>query len=155
MGWQIDTISDCYHLLTELKNQNHKTMDKQLKHYQDKLDYEIDSWDLDVALNSGENITVVDARSTEAYQQEHIPGAVNIPHRIMTLETTSHIDKNSLVVTYCDGIGCNASTKAALKMLKLDFRVKELIGGIDWWKRDGHPTHNEDTSDKSIACGCG
>jgi len=26
-------------------------------------------------------------------------------------------------------------------MLKLGFRVKELIGGIDWWKRDGYPTH--------------
>jgi hypothetical protein len=27
-------------------------------------------------------------------------------------------------------------------MLKLGFRVKELIGGLDWWKRDGHKRYN-------------
>ncbi|MGL5793595.1 MAG: rhodanese-like domain-containing protein, partial [Waterburya sp.] len=36
--------------------------------------------------------------------------------------------------------GCNASTKGALAMTKLGFRVKELMGGLNWWKRDGHPT---------------
>jgi hypothetical protein len=25
-------------------------------------------------------------------------------------------------------------------MTRLGFRVKELIGGLDWWKRDGHKT---------------
>jgi hypothetical protein len=38
------------------------------------------------------------------------------------------------------GIGCNGSTKGALKMTELGFRTKELIGGLDWWKRDDHPT---------------
>jgi rhodanese-related sulfurtransferase len=130
-------------------------MDKQLKHYSDKLAYEIDSWDLKVALEAGENITVIDARSPEAFQREHIPGATNIPHRTMSAETTRHIDKNALVVTYCDGIGCNASTKGALNMLNLGFRVKELIGGLDWWKRDGHKTHAATLSDRSVTCGCG
>jgi len=35
---------------------------------------------------------------------------------------------------------CNASTKGALNMAKLGFRVKELMGGMDWWKRDGYKT---------------
>jgi rhodanese-related sulfurtransferase len=129
-------------------------MDDQLKHYSDKLAYEIDSWDLKVALEAGENITVIDARSAEAFQREHLPGAINIPHRTMSAETTRHIEKTSLVVTYCDGIGCNASTKGALNMLKFDFRVKELIGGLDWWKRDGHNTHTGTVSD-TATCGCG
>jgi len=115
-------------------------MDGQLKHYEDKLAFEIDSWDLEVALQSGENIVVVDARSPEAYRREHIPGAVNIPHRLMTPETTRDLDRNALIISYCDGIGCNASTKGALKLAQLGFRVKELIGGIEWWKRDGHRT---------------
>jgi len=25
-------------------------------------------------------------------------------------------------------------------MCELGFRTRELIGGLDWWKRDGHPT---------------
>ena len=115
-------------------------MDDQLKHYSDKLAYEIDSWDLNVALEAGENITVIDARSREAFHQEHIPGAISIPHRTMSSETTGDIDKRALVVTYCDGIGCNGSTKGALNMVKLGFRVRELMGGLDWWKRDGRKT---------------
>ena len=73
----------------------------------------------------------------------------------MSPETTRHVDKNALVVTYCDGIGCNGSTKGAVNMLKLGFRVKELMGGLDWWKRDGHKTHIAGASHKADACGCG
>ncbi|MFC1763065.1 hypothetical protein ACFL6U_13410 [Planctomycetota bacterium] len=28
-------------------------------------------------------------------------------------------------------------------MAKLGFRVKELVGGLDWWKRDNHPTEGD------------
>ena len=115
-------------------------MEEQVRHYANKLVYETDSWDLKVALESGENVVVIDARSPEVYQREHIPGAVNIPHREMSEETTKHIDKAALVVTYCDGIGCNASTKGALNMARLGFHVKELLGGLDWWLRDGYAT---------------
>jgi rhodanese-related sulfurtransferase len=115
-------------------------MNEQPLHYQRKLQFEIDSWDLKVAREAGERITVVDARSRAAFAREHIPGAISLPHREMTPETTAGIDRQTLVVTYCDGIGCNASTKGALKMTELGFRTKELIGGLDWWKRDGHPT---------------
>ena len=115
-------------------------MDEQIKHYSDKLAYETDSWDLKVAREAGENMVVIDTRSPQAFAQEHIPGAINIPHRSMSPETTASLDKAALIVTYCDGIGCNASTKGALNMARLGFRVKELIGGLDWWKCDGHPT---------------
>ena len=56
-------------------------MDEQLRHYENKLSFEIDSWDLKVALEGGESIVVVDTRSPEAYEKARIPGAVNIPHR--------------------------------------------------------------------------
>ncbi len=115
-------------------------MEEQLKHYEDKLAYETDSWDLKEALDAGENIVVIDARPPGVFEAEHIPGGINIPHRAMSEETTRHLDKSALVVAYCDGIGCNASTKGALNMARLGFRVKELMGGLEWWKRDGHPT---------------
>ena len=115
-------------------------MKDQLTFYEQKLQFEFDSWDLFEALNRGEKIKPIDARSTEAYEKEHIPGAINIPQRTMTAENTSHLDKEILYVVYCSGIGCNASTKGALNMLKLGFKVKELIGGLDWWKRDKYKT---------------
>lgn len=129
-------------------------MSDQRLHYTDKLAFEIDSWDLHVALENGDEVLVVDARSPEAFHKEHIPGAINLSHRLMDDETTKHLIKEVLVVTYCDGIGCNASTKGALKMLDLGFRVKELLGGLDWWKRDGHPTHLASDATSSAGCGC-
>ncbi|MFT3847588.1 MAG: rhodanese-like domain-containing protein [Propionivibrio sp.] len=126
-------------------------MDAQLKHYADKLAYEIDSWDLRVARERGDNVVVIDARSAEAFAVEHIPGAISIPHRTMSTEATAAIDRALTVVTYCDGIGCNASTKGALNMARLGFQVKELIGGLDWWKRDGYPTEG---SAANASCGC-
>ena len=130
-------------------------MNDALRHYENKLAYETDSWDLKVALEAGRNIVVIDARSPEAYQREHIPGAINIPHRTMSEETTGHLDRTALVVTYCDGIGCNASTKGALNMARLGFQVKELIGGLDWWKRDGHKTEGTAATAKATAPACG
>ena|SRR5581483_374381 len=115
-------------------------MDEALKHFAAKLAYEIDAWDLRDALEAGELIVVIDARSPASYAEEHIPGAISLPHRTMDQDTTRELDREAVVVTYCDGIGCNASTKGALNMTKLGFRVRELIGGLDWWKRDGYPT---------------
>jgi rhodanese-related sulfurtransferase len=108
---------------------------------------------MNAQLRAGEPVVVIDARSADAHAREHIPGAINIPHRTMDATTTAAIDRATLVVTYCDGIGCNASTKGALAMARLGFRVKELIGGLDWWKRDGHPT-TQGASAGGAACGC-
>ena len=127
-------------------------MKTQLEHYKNKLAYEIDSWDLSVALKSSENVVVIDTRSVEAYLHSHIPKAINIPHKTMSKESIKELDKASLVITYCDGIGCNASTKGALNMTELGFRVKELMGGLDWWKRDCHEV--ECFEGKSDVCGC-
>ena len=131
-------------------------MNEQLQHYANKLAYEIDAWDLSEGLKSGAQILVIDARSTDAYAIDHIPGSFNLPHRTMDAATTAHIDRAMLIVTYCDGIGCNASTKGALKMTELGFKVKELMGGLDWWKRDGYPTAGVQGSqgNSEVICGC-
>ena len=117
-------------------------MESQIKHYGAKLEHETDSWDLKTALEKGERIVVVDARSTESFKKEHIPNAINFPHRTMNEESTRHLDRSALYVVYCDGIGCNASTKGAFNLARLGFRVKELMGGLDWWKRDGYKTES-------------
>jgi len=101
----------------------------------DKLRFHTDSWDLSLDLKSGHpEIVVIDARSREAYAS-----AVSFPHREMTIESTERLDRRKVYVVYCDGIGCNASTKGAYKLSLLGFRAKELLGGLDWWRRDGHP----------------
>jgi rhodanese-related sulfurtransferase len=131
-------------------------MEAQIKYYENKLAFEMDSSDLFEAINNGEKVIALDARKTVGFEAEHIPNAINIPHREMSLETTSYLDKEALYVTYCDGIGCNASTKGALKMTQLGFKVKELIGGIEWWKLDGYTTvgTNGNKAGLKFECAC-
>ena len=130
-------------------------MNNQISFYEAKLQFEIDSWDLYENLNSNKKVIVIDARSADAYDLERIPGSINIPHRTMSEESTRQLDKSKLYVTYCDGIGCNASTKGALNMARLGFSVKELLGGLDWWKKDGYQTEGANAKPgKQIVCDC-
>ena len=115
-------------------------MQNQIAFYKSKLAFEMDPSDLFHALEKEENLIPIDARQAFGYEKEHIPNAINLPHREMTEASTKHLDKSKTYVCYCDGIGCNASTKGALKMVKLGFKVKELMGGIEWWKFDGYAT---------------
>ena len=115
----------------------------QMNYYHRRLSFETDSWDLYEALRLDESVVVVDGRSPEGYARERIPGALNLPHREICAHSTESLDKSKTYVCYCDGVGCNASTKTALKLLTLGFKVRELIGGLDWWKRDGYATAGE------------
>ena len=138
----------------EAKNQPMDN-DEQLGFLRRKLAYETDSADLYEALGRGEALTVIDGRSGEAHLAEHIPGAVSFPHRTISAESTAVLDRSRVHVCYCDGIGCNASTKTALKLLELGFQVRELIGGLDWWKRDGYPTHGSNGRNRPHSVGGG
>lgn len=104
-----------------------------------KLAFYTDASDLAHDLAAGvAGIAVIDVRAVEAYRAAHIPGAVNLPHRTMDAASTAGLDRNVTYVVYCDGIGCNGSTRGAYRLATLGFRVKELIGGLDWWRRDGY-----------------
>ncbi|KNA27748.1 rhodanese-like domain-containing protein [Pantoea ananatis] len=132
-----------------------------LAYLQAKLAYYTDAWDLaDDLAHQRPGVVVIDARQIEAYRAGHLCGAINFPHREMNEASTAGLDRNLLYVTYCDGIGCNGSTKAAYQLALLGFKVKELIGGLDFWKLDGHPMAWGDEPGEwpqtasAASCGC-
>ncbi|MEM0940669.1 MAG: rhodanese-like domain-containing protein [Bacteroidota bacterium] len=130
-------------------------MKEQIKHYEERISYQWDSADLAEELEKNREIVVIDTRKEFAYEKEHIPGAISFPHRNMNEANTSSLGRKSLYICYCDGIGCNGSTKGALKMAKLGFNVRELIGGLDWWKRDGFETEGtKATKGVKAECAC-
>lgn len=130
-------------------------MTAQIKHYEEKLQFEWDSADLAETLEKGTPLVVIDTRKAFAYDEEHIPVAISFPHRNMSAESTAHLDTSLTYVCYCDGIGCNGSTKGSLKMAQLGFNVRELIGGLDWWKRDGYSTEGTQRQEgTNIECAC-
>jgi rhodanese-related sulfurtransferase len=109
-------------------------------HFQSRLAFETDPSDVYTDLmNKFSGILVIDARTPEAYAKGHVPGAINLPHRKIDSSTTSLLPKDKVLVTYCDGVFCNASTKAAAKLTALGFRVKEMLDGMHGWKTEGYP----------------
>ena len=115
-------------------------MNRQIEYFQSKLDFELDPWDLFTAMKNGEDIIPLDTRKSEFFTSEHIPGAISLPHREIDEKSTGRLDKSKTYACYCKGTGCNASTRGALKMSKLGFKVKELFGGLESWKSDGYAT---------------
>lgn len=129
-----------------------------LQHFTARMVFEADPADVSHDLQAGvDGVIVIDARIPEFYAKGHVPGAHNLPHRTITAESTAWMSKESVIVTYCDGIGCNASTKAAIKLSALGFQVKEMIGGFDWWQRDGLPVATGEAHgslNATVRCGC-
>jgi rhodanese-related sulfurtransferase len=100
-----------------------------------KLSYETDPSDVYTDLQNGVGgFTILDVRSPAAYARSHVPGARNLPHPQISPASTADLDPAQLLIVYCWGPGCNGATKAAMKLSALGFRVKEMIGGIEYWE---------------------
>ncbi|MFJ4647734.1 rhodanese-like domain-containing protein [Streptomyces bobili] len=80
---------------------------------------------------------VLDSRSTESWDQGHIPGAIHLPTALIAEQAGQLLDKDVPVVTYCWGPGCNGATRAALVLAELGYQVKEMLGGFEYWAREG------------------
>ncbi|MCF2526420.1 rhodanese-like domain-containing protein [Yinghuangia soli] len=107
-------------------------------HYAARLAFEADVSDVHTDLASGApGIVVVDSRRQVGWDQAHIPGAVHIPTARIAELAPQLIGKDVTVVTYCWGPGCNGATRAALEFARLGYSVKEMIGGIEYWIREG------------------
>jgi rhodanese-related sulfurtransferase len=91
-------------------------------------------------MDGSSDLVVVDARFPEAYTREHLPGSINLPVREATEAGTAHLSRHSLYVVYCWDASCRASTKAADRLRALGFKVNELHGGLQAWKKQGYPT---------------
>jgi rhodanese-related sulfurtransferase len=108
-------------------------------HFINKLSVETDPSDVHADLGKGVSLfVVVDCRRPEQYAAGHIPGALSLPYRDITADGVAHLPKDKTIVTYCSSWHCNASTKAALQLSALGFRVKEMLGGIAGWKEEGY-----------------
>ncbi|MGI5130522.1 rhodanese-like domain-containing protein [Pseudonocardia sp. CA-107938] len=122
-----------------------------------RLAYQTDVSDTAAA---GRTVTVVDFRSRAAWDQGHVPGAVHLPTAEIPDRADAVLDRTRPVVTYCWGPGCNGATRAALALARLGFDVREMIGGIEYWIREGLPVETRDgtvTADPdplTVPCGC-
>uniref|UniRef100_A0AAU1LLU0 Rhodanese-like domain-containing protein n=1 Tax=Streptomyces sp. NBC_00148 TaxID=2903626 RepID=A0AAU1LLU0_9ACTN len=103
------------------------------------LAFHADVSDVATALESGDDpgFVVLDSRSTASWDQGHIPGAVHLPIALVAEQAAGLLDPAVPVVTYCWGPGCNGATRAALALAELGYQVKEMLGGFEYWVREG------------------
>lgn len=109
-----------------------------------KLSYETDPSDVHAARQAGEDIVVVDVRSDEAWAQGRVAGAVHMHYSEIATRAPAEIPSDSRVVVYCWSPGCNAGAKGALEFAKIGYDVREMIGGFEYWVREGYPVEDAD-----------
>ncbi|MFF2383825.1 rhodanese-like domain-containing protein [Streptomyces sp. NPDC058108] len=108
-------------------------------HFGASLAFHADVSDVAAALAAAEDpgFVVLDSRSTPAWDQGHVPGAIHLPTALVSEQAGRLLDRSVPVVTYCWGPGCNGATRAALALARLGFQVKEMLGGFEYWVREG------------------
>lgn len=113
-------------------------------YYQAKLAYETDASDVHAARIAGDDIVVIDVRSDEAWAQGRVAGAVHMHYSEIASRAPVEVPKDAEVVVYCWSPGCNAGAKGALEFARLGYRVREMIGGFEYWVREGYPVEDAD-----------
>jgi rhodanese-related sulfurtransferase len=92
-------------------------------------------------MDTNVDFVLIDARGHEAFDKEHLPGAVSIPSDHLGEHLLKNYKKDRTIVTYCSSFECTASTIAAEKLEKYGFRnILEFKGGLADWKGKGYPT---------------
>lgn len=91
-------------------------------------------------MHSGTQVTLLDVLPKDSYFREHIKGAVSLPVADIDEDTTKSLKKDGLIITYCASFECQASTKAAEKLVSLGFvNVLDYKGGLKDYKESHLP----------------
>ena len=90
-----------------------------------------------IQLHSHKLAVFIDARDQWEFSEGHIPGAINIPE--FSFEPNNiklaSLDKDVLMVIYCDGDDCDTSKRLAKQIIELGYKnVFVFLGGFNEWK---------------------
>ncbi len=84
------------------------------------------------------NVTIIDVRTPQEFNEGYIRGAINIDYKSATFEDDiKKLDKEHPILLYCLGGGRSAA--AAEILTNNGFEVIELEGGIMNWKNNDFP----------------
>ncbi|WP_165986132.1 rhodanese-like domain-containing protein [Streptomyces sp. YIM 98790] len=131
-----------------------------------RLTFQADVSDVHSSLESGApGFVLVDSRSAASWAQGRVPGAVHLPTADIPGRAGVLLDPAVPVITYCWGPACDGATRAALALARLGYRVKEMIGGMEYWAREGFPVETDAGTARrpadpltapvaAVSCGC-
>lgn len=88
-----------------------------------------------------EEITIIDVRGNSAYEEAHIPGAINIPAHLCPVKRLPPLGK---VIVYGEGINMDSTLEAIDSLNKKPgIHAQMLEGGIEGWEAFNNPTTRE------------
>jgi len=86
-------------------------------------------------IESGPKFKLVDVLPRGSYEKEHIKGAISIPLNEIEQKAAKALKKNDVIIVYCASFDCQASTRAAEKLLELGYKdVLDYKGGLKDYK---------------------
>ncbi|WP_151084127.1 rhodanese-like domain-containing protein [Nocardioides cynanchi] len=99
--------------------------------------------ELQAAIENG-SVTVVDALPAAYYEQEHLPGAVNLFVDEAADRAAEVLpDRGAAIVTYCSNESCQNSEGVAKTLTRLGYTdVRRYVEGIQDWVEAGLPTES-------------
>ncbi|SDH92650.1 rhodanese-like domain-containing protein [Agrococcus jejuensis] len=116
--------------------------DLRVAHFASRLAFETDASDVHADQEAGARFVLLDSRAEVAWLQGHAVGAVHMPTAQIAARAPLEIPIDVPVVAYCWGPGCNGATRAALELARLGYEVREMLGGFEYWAREGYPVED-------------
>lgn len=128
-------------------------------HFSARLRFETDCSDVFHTQQAGDiDYVLLDVRSADAFAAAHVPGAINLPTKLITAERLAEFSSDTLFVVYCAGPQCNGVHRAAARLALLGYAVKEMLGGVTGWIDEGLPLAGTNvpqaTAVSGISCAC-
>jgi rhodanese-related sulfurtransferase len=95
---------------------------------------------LKTMIDEKKEVVLVDTRTAEEFQEAHIRGAISIPEKTFESQLALlPVDKNTMIVLYCNGVKCGKSRKAAKKAETAGYRNLVLYAeGFPVWEEKGY-----------------
>jgi ArsR family transcriptional regulator len=138
-----DRILDVLTGLRRIAERNVAEVERVVRSYYNKLD------DLEpvtrkqlLKLIRARAVTVLDVRPPDEFALGHVPGAVNIPLRVLK-ERLAEINRDREIVAYCRGEYCVWSYEAVALLRARGFKVRRLEEGLPEWRAAGLPIATE------------
>ena len=91
----------------------------------------LSSISIDELKNKIGSIDIIDIRSNQSYNNNHIPSAINIPMEKLILEPSKYLQSNKIYYIYCQkGI---SSIKTCQILNRMGYHTSNIIGGYEEW----------------------
>ncbi|PJE62686.1 rhodanese-like domain-containing protein [Candidatus Roizmanbacteria bacterium CG10_big_fil_rev_8_21_14_0_10_39_6] len=90
------------------------------------------------AIDTKEDISIIDVRTPQEFSKGNIPGSINIPVEQIEKVESIFTDKSKRIYVYC--LSGSRSVYAVSSMMKLEYsNVLDMKSGLLAWRSSGYP----------------